>query len=218
MYTCASHWEELAFVTTWSRSDQWSTFRLPFFVNLKLRLCKLFPDAPCIDDFLLFHECNTSVTRSHQSRAMIPSIRKPASNEIISDSVQLYDTDVCFLHVQLMGTYVRLPKIREIHPDVNFESSTSPAKSESLIDAIDNVELYYSYNNIVGIHLCDECKRSNELSVCHKLLSIPWLLEQVCSLITVCQISQLCQVEMCQGNLRAYIGHFSNRFQPCSLK
>ena len=28
IYNCASHWEELAIVRTWSISDKWSTFRL----------------------------------------------------------------------------------------------------------------------------------------------------------------------------------------------
>ena len=56
---------------------------------------------------------------------------KPATREIISDSLQLCETEVCFLHVQLMGTNVWLPKTHKIHPDVDFESSRSPAKSES---------------------------------------------------------------------------------------
>ena len=78
-----------------------------------------------------FDECNTSITTSHRSRARIPSICKPASSEIISVSVELWDTDVCFLHIQLMGTNVTLPKTHKIHPETAFESSRSPAKSES---------------------------------------------------------------------------------------
>ena len=34
------------------------------------------------------------------------SILNPASKEMISDSVELQDTDVCFLHIQLIGTNV----------------------------------------------------------------------------------------------------------------
>ena len=52
----------------------------------------------------LFDECNTSITTFHKIRARIPSIRKPASSEIIYDSVELWDSDVCFLHIQLIGT------------------------------------------------------------------------------------------------------------------
>ena len=59
------------------------------------------------------------------------SMRNPASKEMISDSVELWDTDVCFLHIQLIGTNVRLPKIHKTLPEVDFESSRPPAKSES---------------------------------------------------------------------------------------
>ena len=38
---------------------------------------------------VFFEEFNTSITTSHRSRAGIPSIRKPASSELISDSVKL---------------------------------------------------------------------------------------------------------------------------------
>ena len=50
---------------------------------------------------------------------------------MISDSDELCETEVCFLHIQLIGTYVWLPKTHNVPPEVNFESSTSPAKSES---------------------------------------------------------------------------------------
>ena len=44
-----------------------------------------------------------------EKKARIPSIRKPASREK-SDSVELWDTDVCFFQIQLTGTNVRLPR------------------------------------------------------------------------------------------------------------
>ena len=58
-------------------------------------------------------------------------MRKPATREIISASVGLCETEVCFLHIQLIGTNVWLPKMHDVPPDVDFESSRSPAKSES---------------------------------------------------------------------------------------
>ena len=58
-------------------------------------------------------------------------MRKPASREMISASVELCETDICFLHVQLIGTNVWLPKMHKSPPDVDFESSRSPEKSES---------------------------------------------------------------------------------------
>ena len=85
-----------------------------------------------LGDLILFDERNASITKSHKPRAGNPSIRSPASNQMISDSLELWDTDNCFLHIQLVVTNVRLPEKRhEIHPDVGFESSRSPATSGS---------------------------------------------------------------------------------------
>ena len=70
--------------------------------------------------------CNTSVTVSHKLSAGIPSNLRPTSHEIISASVLLCDTPVCFLHVQLIGTNVWLPKMHNIRPDVDLESFWSP--------------------------------------------------------------------------------------------
>ena len=51
--------------------------------------------------------------------------------EMISASVELCETEVCFLHIQLIGTNVWLPKMHKIPSDADFESSKSPTKSES---------------------------------------------------------------------------------------
>ena len=40
-------------------------------------------------------------------------------------------TDVCFLHIQLIGTNVWLPKMHKIVPDVDFDSLRSAGESES---------------------------------------------------------------------------------------
>ena len=73
----------------------------------------------------------TSDDQIPQSSAGIPFNLNPASKEMISDSVELSEIEVCFLHIQLVGTNVRLPKTHNVPPDVDFESSRSPAKSES---------------------------------------------------------------------------------------
>ena len=73
----------------------------------------------------------TETIRSHKTRARIPSNLNPASKEMISDSVELCETEVCCLHIQLIGTNVWLPKMHHVPPEVEFESSRSPAKSES---------------------------------------------------------------------------------------
>ena len=65
-----------------------------------------------------------------KSRKGMPSNLNPASKEMISDSIELCETEVCFLHIQLIGTNVWLPKTHNVPPEVDFESSRSPAKSE----------------------------------------------------------------------------------------
>ena len=64
----------------------------------------------------------TETIRSHESRAGIPSILNPASKEMISDSVEVCETEVCFLHIQIIGTNVWLPKTHNVPPEVDFES------------------------------------------------------------------------------------------------
>ena len=92
-----------------------------------------FPCDSWPSDLLIWFggEWNTSITKSQRSSAGIPSMLKPASREIMSASVELCETDVCFLHIQPVGTNAWLPNMHETPPDVDFESSRSPAKSES---------------------------------------------------------------------------------------
>ena len=76
-------------------------------------------------------ECMTLISKSQGSRTGIPSIRKPVSTEIISASVELCDTHVCFLHIQLIGTNVWLPNTHNVPPEVAFESFRFRAVSKS---------------------------------------------------------------------------------------
>ena len=73
----------------------------------------------------------TETIRSHNSRASNSSNFNQVSKEMISDSVKLCKTALCFLHIHLVGTNVWLPKMHNDPPEVDFESSRSPAKSES---------------------------------------------------------------------------------------
>ena len=122
--------------------ETWSTLvrsRFLCLVGIWLRmlsvvLCNKFPCNSARSLALLAwfgEEWNTSITKSQRSRAGNPSMRKPASREIFSATVELCEVEVCFLHIQLIGTHVWLPKMHESPPDVAFESSRSPAKSES---------------------------------------------------------------------------------------
>ena len=40
--------------------------------------------------------------------------RRLASNDVASDWIELCETEVCFLHIQLVGTNVPLPKKQQI--------------------------------------------------------------------------------------------------------
>ena len=91
-----------------------------------------FPFTLLLDFFYwLGEELNTSIAKSKRSRAGIPSMRKPASREITSASAERCETEVCFLHIQLIGANLRLPNMHTSPPEIDFESSRSPAKSES---------------------------------------------------------------------------------------
>ena len=70
--------------------------------------------------------------RTQRSRAGKPSVGEPASKEITSDSVEPFETAVCFLHIQLIGTIFdsRRYTVLILH-EVEFEASRSPAKAKS---------------------------------------------------------------------------------------
>ena len=86
-----------------SSSGLFSTWRFSF-------------QSECLGWTLLLVECKTSITMSQRSRASNRSIRNPASRDMTSDSLQLCETEVCFLHIQLTGTNVLLPKKHKTPP------------------------------------------------------------------------------------------------------
>ena len=64
-------------------------------------------------------------------------------------------------------------KTHNVLPEVDFESSRSPAKWESWNSpSLHIVWKYYPHSNTICIHMCDECKISIDSGVCHKLWSI----------------------------------------------
>ena len=134
-YNKASWWEELTFEgikSTLSKSliTLWDCLRL-WIVWGGEQTSRLFLNkSPCSVLFRFVFPRTTTI-RSRRSRAGIPSNLNPASKEMIADSVELRETEVCFLHIQLIGTNVWLPKTHNVPPEVDFESSRSPAKSES---------------------------------------------------------------------------------------
>ena len=64
---------------------------------------------------LVWGRMNHFYNKIPKIKSWSPTMRKPASREIISASVELCESDVCFLHIQLVGTNVRLPKCIRVH-------------------------------------------------------------------------------------------------------
>ena len=200
-YSCALHWEQFAFVATWSRFDNWLTFWLRFKAHLTYDVLSTVSrnslTLPSLKEFiwvvgaLVLEECNTLITTSHESGARTPSIRKPASSDIISDSVGPV-RHWCLLFAP--PTYGNECSTSENTKDFPwgwfwiFQCLQQHLSLEK--DLICNVELYHPHDNTVDSCLCDECMKSNEPSVCHKLLSITCLLEQACLQTKECQVYQ----------------------------
>ena len=99
-------------------------------------------------------------------------MRKAASRDISSASVELCETEVCFLHIQLIGTNDRLPKMHRIPPDFDFESSMSPAKSESCNYPESALLCCVSHTAIVSVTCVMNVRELNAPNVCRMLLSI----------------------------------------------
>ena len=101
---------------------------------------------------------------SHRSRVSNPSLRSPASREVTSDSVELCETEVCFLLIQLTET----------PPEVDFDSSRAPENFVSLeIIQVCSAVLYFLHDNIDDSHSCDEYMMKSALLIgCDMLESI----------------------------------------------
>ena len=114
-------------------------------------------------------------------------MHRPTSKEKTSDSVELCETEVCFLHIQLMATNVRLPEIHGIPPEVDFEFSRSPANRNPGTIPICNAVQYIPHDNI-------RAKRVSHALV-HFCVLVPVFLRT-----TECLVHQL---KTFQDNLRA---------------
>ena len=128
----------------------------------------------------LNHDSRNRNNRFHYSRTDNPSNLNPVSKE------------VSFLPIQLIGTNVWLPKTHDIPLEVEFESSRSPAKSES--ESWNSPSLHY----FAVLHTWQYCLSSHVWWVsnidsddCHKVRSILWLIVQVCSLTIENQVFQI---------------------------
>ena len=77
------------------------------------------------------HSISRRLTVDLFARSISLCLGVPRRMQYFYDSVELCETAVCFLHIQLMGTNVRLPKIQNTSPEVDSESSRYPAKFAS---------------------------------------------------------------------------------------
>ena len=125
----------------------------------------------CLKSESRFHK--TETIRSHNSRAGSPSNLNPVSKEMISDSVELCETAVCFLHIQLIGTNVWLPKNAQCSSRSGFrifkisrEVRVLKPSQSALFSSITHMTI------IVCVHMYDECMKSIDSRVCHRLWSI----------------------------------------------
>ena len=142
-------------------------------------------------------------------RASNPSIRSPASNEMISDSVKLWDPDVCFSHIQLFRTYVRLPKIHKSPPEVDFWILKISQQSLSLgTIPIDNAAPNYPHDNVVGSHGMNVWNQTSQAFVTCSCPYSDWLSKFVDRPQNVWS-SNSCHVQACQDNLWANFWQFS---------
>ena len=166
MYNMTHLREEFTFEETISISDNSRCLRWTCVLHCKFTRfsdtspCNGLPRACLTFCFWFGFERITTTTKPLRSSAGIASMRKPASREIISDSVEMCDTQACFLHIQLIGTNVWRRNSYNVPPEVDFESSRSPAKSESWNSPIGIVMLYFPRNNVVCTHSRNECKWS----------------------------------------------------------
>ena len=159
------------------RLDVWrNTINIIQHIDLALRFFDFFQCqqvAPVLSEvWVVFPD--TETIRSHKSRAGIPSNLNPAS--------QRDDFGFCwtvwnwslFLTHPTYGNKCMTSEYAQCSSRSDFESSRSHRKNLSLETTVPvcNVWQYYPHSNIVCIHIYDECKKSIDSSVCHRLWSI----------------------------------------------
>ena len=104
---CDSFSKRCAFEGTWSmfdRSTFWSNTCLIF--GCAFDFYTSFPCARLGWFWYFVRHTQYFNNQTHESSAQVNHpFANPASNDTISDSVELWDTDACFLHIQLIGTH-----------------------------------------------------------------------------------------------------------------
>ena len=153
MYISESPWQESVLLGTWSTWCLCYTlldvchFSVVLLLSLEASILLQLAEAAMEGFFLVWGERNVWMT-----------ILSPASRDMISDSVEPCDNDVCFLHNQFTGTTVRLPNKDQIPFDVDL-SLPDHQQSPSLgTIPIDNAVPCYAHDNIVSLEY-DDCTK-----------------------------------------------------------
>ena len=196
-YTTTLTFRNCASVKTWSTYGNWSASRFPFCLGLDVRYLSgssrqfpaaglVFADLYCSMNVTLLsphpiismqivrpYSIQHPIIASHESRAIKPSIRSPASNEMISDSVELWCAGARILHIQLMETMFGFQRNTRF-PTSEFDFWIFKVSSKICHEIIPivNAEPCYSHDYVVGSHWCDECMKLILSNVWHQIVSI----------------------------------------------
>ena len=124
----------------------------------------------------------------HFKNAGIPSMRRLASREIIH--IPLNCASLFLTHPQLVGTNLRLPNMHKLRlrSILSLQDPVQSQSPETVPTCI--VVQCFPHDHTAWIHLWDECKKSNEPSVCHMLSSTSWWHEQACLQTIECLVFQ----------------------------
>ena len=127
-------------------------------------LCNRFSCSPWFG--LAENEILQSLSPKDREREFHPCVNLRQWKRI-SASVELCETEVCFLHIPTCWhDMFDFPKCIRVHLmfTLNLQGLLQNHNLETILICI--VVLCFPHNNIVRIHTCDECKRSNALNVC----------------------------------------------------
>ena len=166
--------------------------------------------VPCDTSFSMLwvkQECNTSTTKSQRSEPGVPSMRNPASRETTSDSIELCETEVCFLHIQPPRTNVRRPKMHWIHTRKRLCRFPQSLNLRTIPD--DNAVLYYPHGNIV----CDHLYYERDQRAKHFAQALVHFVTARSSLFT----DQQCQVYQIVPQI-SLSGRFDKTSNSCSIR
>ena len=117
-----------------------------------------------------------------------------------------------FSHIQLIGTNVQLPKTDNVPPEIDFQSSRSPAKSECWNSrslhclAVLSTYQYCLYSQVWLNVRCQSIQAfvTSFGPFCNRLCKFIHWPENIWS-------SNTCQMQAFQSNLKAHLWQFSNR-------